>query len=315
MRPRIYISPNSIWLQNYIYRLLLLLQFHHFFFLYSTNLYFRAEEYYQFSKRKGKLASKLNIMAEEQFSELANYECGIKKNLVIISEKAESGSESDEDETFDKVQPGHDSVESCFNPVQKIVHGFKHFLSNKFHKYPCLFNELKETQHPKFLVFACSDSRVSPSHILNLQPGEAFMARNIGNLIPIFDKLKHSEVGSIIEYAVQELKVENILVIGHSRCGGVKRLMSHPEDGSATFDFIDNWVNIAQAAKIKVKTEHSDLTFEEQCEICAEEAVNVSLKNLHSYPFVKSGVDEKKIALRGGYYNFVDGSFKLWDLE
>ncbi|XP_030492788.2 carbonic anhydrase 2 [Cannabis sativa] len=257
-------------------------------------------------------------MAEEQFSESANYECSVKENLVITSEKAkresESESESEEDETFGKVCPGQD-LNDCFDPVQKIVHGFKHFLSNKFHKYPCMFNELKETQHPKFLVFACSDSRVSPSHILNFQPGEAFMARNIGNLIPSFNKLKGSGVGSIIEYAVEELKVENILVIGHSHCGGVKRLMSHPEDGSAPFNFIDDWVSIAQAAKDKVIVEHKNLSFEEQCEICAEEAVNVSLKNLHSYPFVQRGVEEKKITLRGGYYDFVAGSFKLWELE
>ncbi|XP_062078619.1 carbonic anhydrase 2-like [Humulus lupulus] len=255
-------------------------------------------------------------MADEQPSQLANYECGVKKNLVIISEKAES--ESEEDETFSDVtliRNGQDPNGCCFDPVERIAHGFKHFLSNKFYKYPCLFNELAESQHPKFLVFACSDSRVSPSHILNFQPGEAFMARNIGNLIPIFDTLKYSGVGSIIEYAVEELKVENILVIGHSRCGGVKRLMSYPEDGSPRFDFIDDWVNIAQVAKDKVKAEHSDLSFEEQCEICAEEAVNLSLKNLHSYPFVKKGVEEKKIALRGGYYDFVNGSFKLWELE
>ncbi|XP_062118198.1 carbonic anhydrase, chloroplastic-like [Humulus lupulus] len=221
---------------------------------------------------------------------------------MIISEKAES--ESDEDESFDKVQPEHDPNDCYFDPVQKIVHGFKHFLFDKFHKYPCLFNELAATQHPK-----------SPSHILNFLLGEAFMARNIGNLIPTFDQLKYSNVGAIIEYAVEKLKVENILVIGHSRCGGVKRLMSYPEDGSAPFDFIDDWVNIAQAAKEKVKAEHKNLTFEEQCEICAEEVVSVSLKNLNSYPFVQRGVEEKKIALRGGYYDFVNGSFKLWELE
>uniref|UniRef100_A0A803P8L0 Carbonic anhydrase n=1 Tax=Cannabis sativa TaxID=3483 RepID=A0A803P8L0_CANSA len=257
-------------------------------------------------------------MAEEQFSELANYECSVKKNLVITSEKAkresESESESEEDETFGKVCPGQD-LNDCFDPVQKIVHGFKHFLSNKFHKYPCLFNELADSQSPKFLVFACSDSRVSPSHILNFQPGEAFMARNIGNLIPLFDTLKYSGVGSIIEYAVKNLKVENILVIGHSRCGGIERLMSYPEDGSARLDFIDDWVSIAQAAKDKVKAEHSHLSFEEQWDICAEEAVNISLKNLHSYPFVQRGVEEKTITLRGGYYDFVGGSFKLWELE
>ncbi|KAF4378116.1 hypothetical protein G4B88_022948 [Cannabis sativa] len=252
-------------------------------------------------------------MAEEQYSQFANYECAVKKNLVIISEKVESESESEEDESFDKVRPAeHDLI---VDPLKRIAHGFKHFLSNKYNKYPRLFDELAVTQHPKFLVFACSDSRVSPSHILNFQPGEAFMARNIGNLIPTFDKGKGCEVGSIIEYAVEELKIENILVIGHSHCGGVKRLMSHPEDGSRPFNFIDNWVNIAQAAKDKVKAEHKNLSFEEQCEICAEEAVNISLKNLYSYPFVRRGIQEKMIALRGGYYDFVAGSFKLWELQ
>uniref|UniRef100_A0A803P8K4 Carbonic anhydrase n=1 Tax=Cannabis sativa TaxID=3483 RepID=A0A803P8K4_CANSA len=198
-------------------------------------------------------------MAEEQYSQLANYECAVKKNLVIISEKVESESESEEDESFDKVRPEHDLI---VDPLKRIAHGFKHFLSNKYNKYPRLFDELAVTQHPKFLVFACSDSRVSPSHILNFQPGEAFMARNIANLIPTFDKGKGCEVGSIIEYAVEELKIENILVIGHSHCGGIKRLMSHPEDGSRPL-----------------------------------------------------GIQEKMIALRGGYYDFVAGSFKLWELQ
>ncbi|XP_060967997.1 carbonic anhydrase, chloroplastic isoform X2 [Cannabis sativa] len=212
-------------------------------------------------------------MAEEQYSQLANYECAVKKNLVIISEKVESESESEEDESFDKVRPEHDLI---VDPLKRIAHGFKHFLSNKYNKYPRLFDELAVTQHPKG---------------------------------------KGCEVGSIIEYAVEELKIENILVIGHSHCGGIKRLMSHPEDGSRPFNFIDNWVNIAQAAKDKVKAEHKNLSFEEQCEICAEEAMNISLKNLYSYPFVRRGIQEKMIALRGGYYDFVAGSFKLWELQ
>ncbi|PON93388.1 Carbonic anhydrase [Trema orientale] len=182
-------------------------------------------------------------------------------------------------------------------------------------KYPECFHELAQDQHPKFLVFACSDSRVSPSHILNFQPGEAFMARNIANMVPAFDKLKYSGVGAIIEYAVAELKVENILVIGHSRCGGIKRLMTHPEDGSVPYDFIDDWVKIGLPAKAKVIAEHGNLPLEKQCEKCAEEAVNLSLVNIQTYPYVQRALKEKKIALRGGYYDFVVGSFKLWELK
>ncbi|XP_062116283.1 carbonic anhydrase 2-like [Humulus lupulus] len=258
----------------------------------------------------------------------------LKKKILFISEKEISQEDVAAEETFDdqklikteiiyddqnkliksdQLQAGQD-CNATFDPVKRIACGFKHFLIHKFYKYPEIFRQLAEAQHPKFLVFACSDSRVSPSNILNFQPGEAFMARNIANLIPSFDKFKYSGVGAIIEYAVTQLKVENILVIGHSRCGGIKRLMSHPEDGSVPFDFIDNWVQIAQSAKDKVKAEHSHLPFEEQCEICAEEAVDLSLKNLHTYPYVKRAVEEKKIALRGGYYDFVVGTFKLWEL-
>ncbi|KAM6569952.1 hypothetical protein CsatB_017937 [Cannabis sativa] len=251
-------------------------------------------------------------MAEEQYSELANYEFGVKKNLVIIRNKKAESETSDDEKVICEVQKEHDDTnDCCSDPLQRIVHGFNHFLSNKFNKYPCLFNELAKTQNPKFLVFSCSDSRVNPSHFLNFQPGEAFMARNIGNLIPIYNTLKYSGVGAIIEYAVTHLEVENILVIGHSSCGGIEALMSDPV-GS---DFIDDWVNIAQIVKNKVKAEYSNLSPEEQRKICTEEAVNLSLKNLNSYPFVLKRVEEKKITLRGGYYHFGDGSLKLWELE
>ncbi|KAI7728455.1 hypothetical protein M8C21_027040, partial [Ambrosia artemisiifolia] len=108
-----------------------------------------------------------------------------------------------------------------------------------------------------FLIFGCSDSRVSPTNILNLRPGEAFMARNIANLVPEFNKLKHAGVGAIIEYAILALNVEVILVIGHSRCGGIERLISLPDD------FIDDWVSIGEPAKAKVIAEHPEASGEE----------------------------------------------------
>ncbi|KAF7838333.1 carbonic anhydrase 2-like [Senna tora] len=82
------------------------------------------------------------------------------------------------------------------------------------------------------MVFACSDSRVSPTMILNFQPGEAFMVRNIANMVPPFDQVRYTGVGAILEYGITALKIPNIVVIGHSRCGGIQRLMTHPEDGS-----------------------------------------------------------------------------------
>ncbi|KAI4385174.1 hypothetical protein MLD38_003229 [Melastoma candidum] len=202
-----------------------------------------------------------------------------------------------------------------FDPADRIKTGFDHFKKEKYQKNPALYGELAKGQSPKFMVFACSDSRVCPSHILDFQPGEAFVVRNIASMVPPFDKTKYSGAGAAIEYAVLHLKVENIVVIGHSCCGGIKGLMSFPDDGTTSSDFIEHWVNICSPAKTKVKTEHSKLSFAEQCANCEKEAVNVSLGNLLTYPFVRERVVNKTLALKGAHYDFVKGSFELWDLD
>ncbi|XAR65065.1 Carbonate dehydratase [Bertholletia excelsa] len=202
-----------------------------------------------------------------------------------------------------------------FDAVERMKKGFTHFKKEKFAKNSVLYGELAKGQSPKFLVFACSDSRVCPSHILDFQPGEAFMVRNIANMVPPYDQTKYSGIGAAIEYAVLHLKVENILVIGHSCCGGIKGLMSIPDDGTTTSDFIENWVKICLPAKAKVKAECSSLDFAEQCTNCEKEAVNVSLGNLLTYPFVREGVLKKTLSIKGGHYDFVKGSFETWNLD
>ncbi|KAI3698884.1 hypothetical protein L2E82_42779 [Cichorium intybus] len=206
-------------------------------------------------------------------------------------------------------------LEAASAPVERMKTGFAHFKTEKYEKNPDLYEELSKGQSPKFMVFACSDSRVCPSHILDFQPGEAFTVRNIANMVPQYDKIKHSCVGAALEYAVLHLKVENILVMGHSCCGGIKGLMSIPDDGTTHSDFIENWVNICASAKNKVKAEFGDLDIAELCTHCEKEAVNVSLGNLLTYPFIKAAVLSKTLTLKGGYYNFLKGSFDFWCLD
>ncbi|KAL5991771.1 hypothetical protein ACLOJK_012682 [Asimina triloba] len=216
----------------------------------------------------------------------------------------------------------------CIDPNERMRIGFEYFKREIFDKNREYFCELAKGQSPKFMVFACCDSRVCPSHVLNFQLGEAFMFKNIANLVPPFDQyftrklliilllralqLRYSGVGAAIEYAVLELEVENIVVIGHSRCGGIKGLMSLPQDLSTTTDFVEDWVKIALPARDKVKENFPNLTFEEQCKICEKEAVNVSLENLMSYPYVRDAVRDGILRLHGGYYDFVGGEFYTW---
>ncbi|CAJ1940117.1 unnamed protein product [Sphenostylis stenocarpa] len=224
-----------------------------------------------------------------------SYEEAIAALTKLISEKVDLGGVA-----AAKIKQLTAELESDaskpFNPDERIRTGFAHFKNEKFQKNPELYGELAKGQSPKFLVFACSDSRVCPSHILDFQPGEAFVVRNIANMVPPYDKTKYSGTGAAIEYAVLHLKVENIVVIGHSCCGGIKGLMSIPDDGTTASEFIENWVQICNPARSK-------------------EAVNVSVGNLLTYPFVRDGVVNKTLALKGAHYNFVKGTFELWDLD
>nr|GMD18170.1 carbonic anhydrase 2-like isoform X1 [Ipomoea batatas] len=160
--------------------------------------------------------------------------------------------------------------------VQTIRTGFAHFKGEKFEKNPDLYGQLATGQSPK---------------------------------------AKYSGAGAAIEYAVTHLKVENILVIGHSRCGGIKGLMHIPDDGTTHSEFIEEWVKIGMIAKSKVKAQCSDLGPDEQCELLEKEAVNVSLGNLLTYPFVREAVTKKTLALQGGHYDFVKGGFDVWNLN
>ncbi|CAN8275729.1 unnamed protein product [Cochlearia groenlandica] len=201
--------------------------------------------------------------------------------------------------------------------VERIKSGFTQFKTETYLKNGDLFKDLAKGQSPQFLIFSCSDSRVCPSHILNFQPGEAVVVRNIASMVPPFDdQRRHSGAGAAIEYAVVCLKVKNILVIGHSRCDGIKALMAIEDDVAPTqSEFIEDWVKIGAQARDKIKKEYPRLSYDDQCNKCEKECVNVSLGNLLSYPFVREAIVKNKLAIRGGHYNFVNGTFDLWELN
>ncbi|KAL9285116.1 hypothetical protein ACSQ67_024508 [Phaseolus vulgaris] len=250
------------------------------------------------------------VSKEEMAGE--SYEEAIASLTKLLSEKAELGEVATakiKDLTAELDAAGS----KPFNPEERIRTGFISFKNEKFVKNPDLYGELAQGQSPKFMVFACSDSRVCPSHILDFQPGEAFMVRNIANMVPPYDKTKYSGAGAAIEYAVLHLKViishsyAMLILYGGEYCSYWTQLLWS--------EFIEQWVQICTPARSKVKAETSDLSFAEQCTNCEKEAVNVSLGNLLTYPFVRDGVVNKTLALKGAHYDFVNGNFELWDLN
>ncbi|KAH1218217.1 Beta carbonic anhydrase 5, chloroplastic [Glycine max] len=175
------------------------------------------------------------------------------------------------------------------------------------------FENLAKVQTPKFMVIACADSRVCPSNVLGFQPGEAFMIRNVANLVPIFES-GPTETNAALEFAVNSLLVENILVIGHSCCGGIRALMGMQDD-DVEKSFIKSWVIAGKNARKKAKAAASNLSFDEQCKHCEKESINHSLLNLLTYPWIEEKVANGELSIHGGYYDFTDCSFEKWTLD
>ncbi|KAJ8447452.1 hypothetical protein Cgig2_019446 [Carnegiea gigantea] len=123
-----------------------------------------------------------------------------------------------------------------------------------------------------------------------------------------------SETKAALEFSVNTLQVENILVIGHSCCGGIRALMSM-EDEDDSRSFIRSWVIVGKNARLATKSVASNLSFDQQCRHCEKESINRSLMNLLSYPWIKERVAKGVLSIHGGYYDFTDCTFEKWTLN
>ncbi|KAG8364154.1 hypothetical protein BUALT_Bualt19G0097400 [Buddleja alternifolia] len=204
-------------------------------------------------------------------------------------------------------------TENVPDHFKKLKHRFLGFKKDKYLQNLEHYQSLSESQEPKFMVIACADSRVCPSSILGFQPGEAFVVRNVANLVPPHEN-GPTETNAALEFAVNSLEVENILVVGHSCCGGIKALMSLQDEVNSS-SFIKSWVVVGSPARIKTKAAASNLGFDQQCRHCEKESINRSLLNLLTYPWIEDRVIKGTLSIHGGYYDFIDCTFEKWSLD
>lgn len=196
--------------------------------------------------------------------------------------------------------------------ILKLLAGFRRFRTKYYSNEKSLYTKLAAGQAPKTLMIACSDSRVDPAIITAASPGEIFVVRNVANLVPPYETQgRYHGVSAAIEFAVVNLQVENIIVLGHRQCGGIRALMS--ESIGSTTSFISQWVQIAISAKEKILKEKSAADFEEQCRHCEMESIAVSLENLKTFPFVQEALMAQKLELHGAYFDLESGEMLDYD--
>ncbi len=193
-----------------------------------------------------------------------------------------------------------------------LVEGYQRFRNEGWSRQRDRWAELAEGQSPKVMVIACSDSRVDPTQIFDASPGEMFVVRNVANLVPPFelDGSRHG-VSAALEFAVTQLEVPEIVVIGHGQCGGVKAALDRSFVGKRPGEggFIAHWVDLLDEARDRVVAAHGHDAAPE----LEYEAVKVSIANLRSFPCVARRETEGKLRLHGAHFAIADGILRVLD--
>ena len=164
-------------------------------------------------------------------------------------------------------------------------------------------------QNPSTMVISCCDSRIHPTSIFGADEGEFFIHRNIANLVPSYspDEENHG-TSAAIEYAIKELKVKHLIILGHKDCGGIKYgHHMHSNSANPNYEFINKWVSIILPAFNKIQ---KDISVQKQITQLEEESIKVSIENLFNFPFVKTAIEDNSLLIHGLIHDIGSGNLK-----
>ncbi len=199
----------------------------------------------------------------------------------------------------------------------ELVDGYGRFRKTGWQRQRARWAELAEGQSPQVMVIACSDSRVDPAQIFDVDPGEIFVVRNVAAMVPPFETTPgHHGVSAAVEFAVQFIEVSEIVIMGHGMCGGCKAALTQDLHGTqhGAGGFVADWVGMLDEVREPVARKHG--TSGRAAELAMElAAVKASLANLRSFPFVRDRELAGKLELRGAHFAISDGILRLLDEE
>lgn len=200
--------------------------------------------------------------------------------------------------------------ESTKTSLAPFLDGYRQFRTQYFRENQAQIEQLMaKGQKPKAMMIACSDSRIDPSLKFGVNPGEMFIVRNVANLVPPYgpDNAHHG-TSAALEFAVRDLQVDHIIVMGHAKCGGIHALMQHEH---REYDYISAWMKIAESARgtALAKTKEPEAAQR----LCEQEAVKTSVANLMTFPWVAERVRARKLELHGWYFDLGTATLYVCD--
>jgi carbonic anhydrase len=167
-------------------------------------------------------------------------------------------------------------------------------------------------QHPEVMVVSCCDSRVEPEAVFSAMPGELFVVRNVANLVPPYETDgKYHGVSAALEFAVLNLRVKHIVVIGHSGCGGVRACIDQEATRQTEAEFIANWMSMLDGARDRLVAANAGRPASELSANLEREGIKVSLANLRTFPCVQAFEGKGRLALHGAYFDISTGQLSV----
>jgi carbonic anhydrase len=195
-----------------------------------------------------------------------------------------------------------------------LLNGYRNFMSGRYVDERERYRSLaEEGQKPATLVIACSDSRSAPETIFDAGPGELFVIRNVANMVPPYEPDGHFHATSAaLEFAVQSLKVSDIVVMGHGRCGGIRAALDPNAEPLSPGDFIGRWMGLVKPAAEQIQS-NDVMTPAERQTALERISIRNSLDNLRSFPDIKALEEEGKLSLHGAWFDISTG--ELWVMD
>lgn len=199
--------------------------------------------------------------------------------------------------------------------LERLLAGYRRFRNARWHPERERWEQLSEGQEPRVMVIACSDSRVDPSQIFDVHPGEIFVVRNVAAMVPPFETTPgYHGVSAALEFAVQVLQVREIVIMGHGMCGGAKAALTQELHGSKPGQggFIADWIGLLDEARESVVAQYGTEGPEAEREMELA-GVRTSLTNLRSFPYIECKEKAGELTLRGAFFAISDGVLHFLD--
>jgi len=200
------------------------------------------------------------------------------------------------------------------DPIKQLIDGFAAFTNKRYRSDDPFVGLVESGQSPRIVLVACSDSRVDPSLTLDCDPGDLFVIRNVGALVPPYERdSAYHGTSAALEFAVRNLKVEHVVVMGHALCGGINALVEGRTDDHD--GFIRRWVSLAEPALGRAKEQCGGNGKPELARCCELESVKLSLDNLLTFPWLRERVEAGNLRMHGWYFDMPNGQLLGYDAE